>query len=295
MAPLRDLVTFLEGDHTPACYVFPAIQCFQKKMQDIIETELPEIASKAKMLYEKIISRVSHQYSFVLLRLFYFLTPIGREYAREIFSSYVSDVLDGIHSNPDELPNYSDSMKKIEKLIKDFDPSEEKYERMKNIFTSIKAKDKPSLEPNEEDEIGFEEEDCCDDGCDFSNVNFNAYVNCIGDLALKFSKSMNIDLELQEQYANRIMDGFISWIIEPIQDRTLLACYHRNPPLFWKIASETPELKEFSDFVLRILPTIASEATVERKLWRQRIVSPPERASNSEMTELNRVLVSIET
>ena len=50
------------------------------------------------------------------------------------------------------------------------------------------------------------------------------------------------------------------------------------------------KLGEFAEFILRFLPTVASEATVERKLWRQRVVNPFDSFSLSEETQINRVI-----
>lgn len=51
-------------------------------------------------------------------------------------------------------------------------------------------------------------------------------------------------------------------------------------------------LPEFAYFALKLLPLVGSEASVEKKLWRQRTISSPNRSANSEITELYRVLLS---
>lgn len=60
-----------------------------------------------------------------------------------------------------------------------------------------------------------------------------------------------------------------------------------NPYQFWTHAKQYEHLEEFVEFVLRLLPTVTSEATVERKLWRQRVVTPSDRFIITEETQLN--------
>ena len=86
--------------------------------------------------------------------------------------------------------------------------------------------------------------------------------------------------------------SFVSWIIDPIEPRTLCNWYERSPYQFWTNARQYDNLSEFSEFVLRLLPTVASEATVERKLWRQRVITPSDRFSMSEETQINRVTIT---
>ena len=78
--------------------------------------------------------------------------------------------------------------------------------------------------------------------------------------------------------------------MDDIRSPLLLQFLHRNPMDFWRVCLDNGFFPTLSDFSLKLLPTVASEATVERKLWRQRVISPPDRSSNSEITELNRVL-----
>lgn len=66
---------------------------------------------------------------------------------------------------------------------------------------------------------------------------------------------------------------------------------HRNLVMFWNAAKQESYLPKFAYFALKILPLVGYEASVELKLWRQRTISPPDRSSNSEITELDRVLL----
>ena len=57
-------------------------------------------------------------------------------------------------------------------------------------------------------------------------------------------------------------------------------------------AKQENYLAKLASFDLMLLPLAGSEASVERGLWGQKIISPPERSSNSEITELDRVMLT---
>ena len=297
---LRDLITYLEGDHTPACFIYKAFKNFQSRMSSINYDSHNE-KEIGNFIFHKICSRIENLYSFFFLKLLYFLTPDGREYARTVFSEMISEAPDGFHLGVSRITEYENYSDEIETLIQRLGSMQEKIDKLNLVFSNIIEQDSDlsySLDEVEnesndinEDELEFEEFEIDESESNHYNENINSYIEAIHNLAWNYSTSLYLDSESRNTYSFNIENSFLSWIIEPITNNSLLAFYHRDPLLFWKAASKIEEYKLFSDFVLRLLPTVASEATVERKLWRQRVISPPDRSSTRENTELKRILI----
>ena len=162
-----------------------------------------------------------------------------------------------------------------------------------------------NLNPEYEDDDDYSDQDSDEDDCDEKDIeertfddevdtnNTLIYNQCINNMAETYYYSVTDDQRRVNEYGLRISSAFNSWIIDPLPE-TLAAWYDRNPYQFWNAAKNEPNIKEFAEFVLRLLPTVASEATVERKLWRQRVVTPSDSFSLSEETQINRVLVADE-
>lgn len=291
LTPIRDLITFLEGDRTPACYAYPAIEICKSRLFDMSSNANQTLASCSAKLIEMLESRLNSHYSMKILKVLYYLIPKGRDHARETVFSAMIVQEDSQHTDTESNLTVNDSREIVNSLIEKFDATEEKYFKMEEIFSNLQDSGKEiSLDSEEPDieisdtEIDFDE---CQDNLDQSIV----LTQCISDIAEKYSSSFTSDEKEISNYGDRISSMFISWIIDPLH-RSLGSWYGRSPYQFWKAAQEIPEYSEFADFVLRLLPIIASEATVERKLYRQRVITPPDRFSTNEQTQLNRIIIA---
>ena len=289
--PVRDLITFLEGDNSPAVYVFPIIEDFTIRMKKLIDDN-PEYENDINSILNNISNRLNMNYSFFLLRVLFYLTPSGRDHARmTVFNHLLGEIPDRKPNSAPTIINPIDSSKKIDELIACLNPSQEKINSMTEVFSKIQDnEDLCDAHNNEEEDIieeEFEHEE--ERMCDLQEIS--EYLNCIYEIAIKYSYSFSSDKEEQIRYADRMVESFMNWILNPITDLSLTVLYNRDAPTFWREAKKHNEYKKFASFVLRILPKPASEATVERNLWRQRVVTPPDRSSSSETTQLNRVLL----
>lgn len=294
LTPISDLITYLEGDHTPACFTYPSVVECKKRLAEIIEQNDDENLSKAaSYIYEQINARLNSHYSFLKLKVLYYLTPEGREDARK---TVYSDLIESPDSNHDAINNVhiiNDTREEIEKLIMKFDPTDLKYSRMAAVFNNIDPQaDDPNYESEDESYELIDFPINLEDDYDGSIDQTCIYFKCITDIAENYYRSQTDNEDEIKAYGNRIGDSFVSWIIDPLPERELESMYSRNPYQYWTTAKQYENLTEFSEFVLRLLPTVASEATVERKLWKQRVITPSDRYSMSEETQLNRITIA---
>lgn len=293
LTPVRDLITFLEGDRTPACFIYPSIQECKERLNEIISADDEHLPKIAKALLLILDERLKSHYSLMMLKVLFFLTPEGREEARKTVFSKLIVVPDSYHPEPTKTRLTSDTRAAVQTLINNFNPSDAKLVQMSQVFSNIGVQ--PEMLNFEADDEFFELSDFDISKTDefTGNPNEDAiYTECITKMAEDYYRSISDDQNEILSYGCRIALSFNSWIVDPIEPRTLCNWYARNPYQFWTNAHQYNNLSEFSEFVLRLLPTIASEATVERKLWRQRVITPADRFSMSEETQLNRVTIT---
>ena len=81
-------------------------------------------------------------------------------------------------------------------------------------------------------------------------------------------------------------------IMKPITSPTLCNMMHRDSIKFQNATKQENYLPHLTCFTLQLLSLVGSEASVERKLQMQRIISPPDRSFNSGKTELDRTLLT---
>lgn len=80
--------------------------------------------------------------------------------------------------------------------------------------------------------------------------------------------------------------------MNPITSKSLCIMMHRSPIAIWNEAKQENYLPVLAYFALKLLPLVGSEASVERKLWRQRTIFPPDISPIFEITELDRFFLS---
>ena len=294
--PVRDLITFLEGDNTPAVYVYPVYADFINKMEQLINKEDFMYKDQVQLILNSLSTRIQAHYSFFLLRVLFYLTPSGRDHARKtIFSDIIKEQDENIFDAP-IITNTVNTEEEINKLIQAFSPTMQRCESMKLIFSKINSDESFDSENEDEDlDDDVEIEDNISDESDESTYqmdNVDQYLSCVYSIAENYHRSMSSNHEENMKYAKTITKEFLNWIVMPVKSISLKTFYDMDPEMFWGAAKKDNPNSIFPEFVLRLLPIVASEATVERKLCRQRLVSPPDRSSTSESTQLNRVLLA---
>lgn len=298
-ASFRDLITFLEGDHQPACYLYPVIEEYREELFNEARDPNNDLSLLVNDLLQKIDVRLNNHYNYLQLRVLYYLTPAGREHARKtIYKDFLDEGKDGYHDEIKIDINYIKSEGKIKLLFEKNGPLDERYQNSKRIFQSFSDKseteDIPENLNEDEDDIAYEkiEDDILDLDEETNESIIASYCDCIQNMMTKFNYAEKIDPEKNEQFISSLLVQWGDWIMKPITSPTLCSMMHRDPIKFWNAAKQENYLPHLACFALKLLPLVASEASVERKLWRQRIISPPDRSSNSEITELDRALLT---
>lgn len=229
----------------------------------------------------------------------YYLTPVGREHARNtIYKTFLEDGQDGYHNEIKININYPKSDELIKSLIKKNESLDKRFEKSSEIFQfyskkfTIRNISLNSIE--DENNITFEkiESSVLESDVISDDSLIAEYCHCIENLARKFNYAEKIDAENNDKLISLLLIDWGDWIMKPITSKSLCSMMHRSPVAFWNAAKQENYLPKFAYFALKLLPLVGSEASVERKLWRQRTISPPDRSSNSEITELDRVLLS---
>ena len=298
--PMKDLITFLEGDHTPACYLYPVIETFRKKIKDLINDSEEDFSELLTDLLEKIDKRLSFHYGYFELRTLYYLTPSGREHARKtVYQNFLEEGKDGYHEKIDINVDYPNSEKLISSLIKSLGDLIKRKDSLDKIFRSFSEKfilKSVSINQDDFDDDVVVFEPIENEEPEVMEVNDDSkikpYCECIEKWAKKFNYAKPINLQKNDEYCSLLIIDWGDWIMKPITSKTLCSMMHRDPVCFWNAAKQENYLSEFAHFVLKLLPLVSSEASVERKLWQQRVISPPDRTSNSEIMELDKVLLS---
>lgn len=269
LTPLHDLITFLEGDRTPACLAYPAIQEFITRISDFIQDddeEFDDISVLAAKLKDQLNIRLESHYGLMKLKVLYYLTPEGREDARNTTFSDLIQEPDIIHDDPQKTQYINSSSDIINYSYQILIHQKKKYIEMQQVFDNIFANATEGyvkLESDDDDySIEDEEIEQFDETKD-NNTQLAAFTQCITEIAENYYCSISDDDKMIEKYGNEMAKCFISWIIDPLPSRDLALWYGRSPYQFWTYSKNANFYEDFSDFVLRLLPTIASEAKVE--------------------------------
>lgn len=75
LTPVRDLITFLEGDKTPACFVYHAIIECINRLHEIKSQEDQRLSYVVKAIISQPEERLNAQYSLLMLKISFYLTP----------------------------------------------------------------------------------------------------------------------------------------------------------------------------------------------------------------------------
>ena len=161
-ASFRDLITFLEGDHQPACYLYPVIEEYREELINKAQDPNNDLSLFANDLLQIIDVRLNNHYNYLQLRVLYYLTPAGREHARKtIYKDFLDKGKDGYHDEIKIDINYIKSEGNIKLLFeKKNGPLEERYQNSKTIFQSYlnkpETEDIPENLSEDEDDIAYE-------------------------------------------------------------------------------------------------------------------------------------------
>lgn len=76
LTPVRDVISILEGDKTPACYVYPIIEEYISRLKTLITQQKEGFSNYTHTLISFLNSRFDKHYNYFLLRVLFYLTPI---------------------------------------------------------------------------------------------------------------------------------------------------------------------------------------------------------------------------